>query len=34
MNRPWYGQLMRGPQFLAFLIQVDTWLREYRVMVR
>ncbi|RKO65541.1 asparagine synthase (glutamine-hydrolyzing) [Desulfofundulus salinus] len=34
MNMPWYGQLMRGPQLLAYLIQIDTWLREYRVVVR
>ncbi|NPV70142.1 MAG: asparagine synthase (glutamine-hydrolyzing) [Firmicutes bacterium] len=33
-NLPWYGQLMTGPQLLAYLIQVDTWLRDYRVMIR
>jgi len=32
-DRPWFGQLMRGPQFLAYLIQVDTWLRSYRVTI-
>ncbi|MFA4884441.1 MAG: asparagine synthase (glutamine-hydrolyzing) [Desulfotomaculaceae bacterium] len=32
-DRPWFGQLMRGPQFLAFLIQVDAWLRTYRVSI-
>lgn len=32
-NRPWFGQLMRGPQFLAYLIQVDTWLRHNRVKI-
>lgn len=32
-DRPWFGQLMRGPQFLAYLIQVDTWLRRYRVKI-
>jgi asparagine synthase (glutamine-hydrolysing) len=30
-SRPWFGQLMTGPQLMAYLIQVDTWLREYRV---
>jgi hypothetical protein len=25
---------MRGPQFLAFLIQADTWLRHYHVTIR
>ncbi|MEW6182229.1 MAG: asparagine synthase (glutamine-hydrolyzing) [Bacillota bacterium] len=30
---PWFGQLMTGPQMMAYLIQVDMWLREYRVKV-
>ncbi|MCL2532359.1 MAG: asparagine synthetase B [Oscillospiraceae bacterium] len=24
---PWFGQLMAGPQMLAYLIQVDAWMR-------
>lgn len=32
-DRPWYGQLMTGPQLFAYLIQVDTWLREYKVKI-
>ena len=28
---PWFGQLMNQPQLFAYLIQVDTWLRSYRV---
>ncbi len=28
---PWYGQLMKTPQILAFLLQLDCWMREYRV---
>lgn len=28
---PFFGQLMRLPQLLAYLIQVDQWLRRYRV---
>lgn len=32
-DRPWFGQLMRGAQFLAYLIQVDTWLRNYQVVI-
>jgi len=28
---PWFGQLMRLPQLLAYLAQIDFWLREYRV---
>ncbi|MFO7311329.1 MAG: asparagine synthase (glutamine-hydrolyzing) [Bacillota bacterium] len=33
-DQPWFGQLMAGPQFMAYLIEIDTWLREYRVEVR
>lgn len=33
-GKPWYGQLMRGPQLLAYLIQVDTWMREYKVKIK
>ncbi|MDD5864520.1 MAG: asparagine synthase (glutamine-hydrolyzing) [Firmicutes bacterium] len=28
---PWYGQLMRRPQIMAYLCQIDFWLRHYRV---
>ncbi|MFD1334257.1 asparagine synthase (glutamine-hydrolyzing) [Oceanobacillus iheyensis] len=30
---PWYGQLMRGPQLIAHLCQIDHWLRQYDVEV-
>lgn len=30
-NIPWFGQLMSQPQLFAYLIQVDIWLREYKV---
>lgn len=33
IDLPWYGQLMTGPQMLAYLIQVDIWLRKYRVSI-
>jgi asparagine synthase (glutamine-hydrolysing) len=33
-NLPWFGQLMAGPQLFAYLIQIDTWLRTYRVSVK
>ncbi len=33
MAVPFFGQLMRGPQLLAYLLQVDAWLRAYRVRV-
>ena len=28
---PWYGQLMRRPQTMAYFIQLDYWLRKYCV---
>lgn len=28
---PWYGQLMRKPQTMAYLLQLDFWLRQYQV---
>lgn len=31
---PWFGQLMRLPQFFAYLVQVNLWLRKYRITVR
>ena len=32
-GKPWFGQLMAGPQLIAYLIQVDTWLKEYNVVI-
>jgi asparagine synthase (glutamine-hydrolyzing) len=29
--RPFYGQLMAGPQLLAYLLQVNYWMKEYEV---
>ncbi len=31
---PWYGQLMKRPQTMAYLLQIDFWLRHYAVDVR
>lgn len=28
---PWYGQLMRRPQTVAYFLQLDFWLRHYGV---
>ena len=30
---PWYGQLMNVPQTVAFMLQIDFWLRAYRVRI-
>jgi len=34
LKAPWFGQLMTDPQFFAYLIQMDLWLREYGVIIR
>lgn len=28
---PWYGQLMRQPQTIAYMLQIDCWLRHYHI---
>lgn len=28
---PWYGQLMRRPQTVAYLLQINTWLSRYNI---
>ena len=28
---PWYGQLMRRPQTIAYLLQLDFWLKHYQI---
>ena len=28
---PWYGQLMRKPQTIAYLLQIDHWLRSNQI---
>lgn len=30
-GKPWYGQLMAGPQMLAYMLQVNYWLKKYRI---
>jgi len=32
-GKPWYGQLMAGPQMLAYIWQIDYWMRKYGVKV-
>ena len=31
---PWFGQLMRGPQLMAYLIQLNIWLDEYKIILK
>lgn len=33
-NKPWFGQLMNGPQLFAYLIQVNTWFEKYKISIR
>ncbi|GHT86811.1 hypothetical protein FACS18947_6880 [Bacteroidia bacterium] len=28
--KPWYGQLMAGPQMLAYVLQINSWLTHYQ----
>lgn len=28
---PWYGQLMKVPQTIAYMLQIDFWLRHYHI---
>lgn len=32
-GKPWYGQLMAGPQMIAYILQVNYWLQKYRVKI-
>ena len=28
---PWYGQLMKQPQTIAYLLQINSWLEQYGI---
>lgn len=32
-GKPWYGQLMAGPQMTAYLLQVNYWLQSYHISI-
>jgi asparagine synthase (glutamine-hydrolysing) len=32
-QEPWFGQLMTGPQLLAYLVQLHTWFKDYNINV-
>ena len=34
LTSPWYGQLMKAPQVLAYLLQINFWLKEYHVQIK
>ena len=33
-SRPWFGQLMTGPQLMAYLCQVNMWLEMYQPKIK
>jgi asparagine synthase (glutamine-hydrolysing) len=32
-GKPWFGQLMAGPQLIAYFIQMNYWMRKYHLSV-
>ncbi|MCH1984108.1 asparagine synthase (glutamine-hydrolyzing) [Ruminococcus sp. OA3] len=32
-GRPFYGQLMAGPQLIAYLLQINYWLEHYKIRI-
>lgn len=32
-GRPWFGQLMSGPQLMAYFIQINYWLEKYKLSI-
>ena len=30
-GKPWFGQLMAGPQLMAYMIQINYWLQKYKL---
>jgi asparagine synthase (glutamine-hydrolysing) len=33
IREPWFGQLMTGPQLLAYLVQIHTWFKDYKIQI-
>lgn len=33
LGKPWYGQLMAGPQLMAYFIQLNYWMESYHLCV-
>lgn len=32
-EKPWFGQLMAGPQMLGFLLQIDYWFDKFKISI-
>lgn len=33
LGKPWFGQLMAGPQLLAYFIQINYWMEKYHLSI-
>mgnify|MGYP003376713542 FL=1 len=33
LGRPWFGQLMAGPQLMAYFIQINYWMKKYHLTI-
>lgn len=33
-HEPWYGQLMTTPQTIAYFIQINYWLKKYKIIIK
>lgn len=31
---PWYGQLMKKPQTIAYMLQINFWLKHYKISIQ
>ncbi len=34
ISEPWYGQLMTTPQTIAYFIQINYWMKKYRIKIK
>lgn len=32
-GKPWFGQLMAGPQMIAYMLQVNDWMKRYKILL-
>ena len=32
-GKPWFGQLMAGPQLIAYFIQINYWMEKYNLSI-
>ncbi len=33
LGKPWFGQLMAGPQLMAYFIQINYWMKKYHLSI-